>query len=648
MIIKQRYVRELAHSRRRTVPLAVAVAALFGLLLLRLWYLQIIMVEDYRAMSENNRLRFLPVAASRGALMDRNGAILVNNRPSFSLSIIPQEVKDVEVLLDRLSALLVIDREELAERWKKSRGRARYYPVVVAANISRDQVEIVEENRQTLPGVEVTMKPVREYTYQNSAAHLLGYIGEVSEKELELAGYEEFNPGDYVGKNGIEKAWELELHGKDGGRQLEVDSRGRILRTISENSPSVGNGLILTIDNRLQQTAEAAFGAQAGAAVVMDVATGEVLAFVSSPTFDPALFAGRIPADIWQEYLEDKRRPLENKALSGQYPPGSTFKVITALAALEAGLINESTTIHCDGAYELGRNRFRCWNRSGHGDVNLKKSLKESCDVYYYHLGERLGVDRIAAFAERFFLGKPMGIGLAGEKGGLIPSVDWKFKRYGKKWYSGETLSVAIGQGSLLMTPIQLASMAATIANDGTVVRPRLVKRLVDPEGKSIREFATEVIGKTGVSLKNLKLVRQGMYAVVNEAGGTGANARLWDVKVAGKTGTSQVVKLDENRKRKMGYQYQDHALFVAFAPFEKPEIAVAVVVEHGGGGGAVAAPIANRILRQYFDLKKPAAPRSREDKDGEEEGREQAAPPAVESAPFGSEEKQPAREVQE
>ena len=613
MIKKQRYVRELAQSRRRTIPLSIAVAALFGLLLLRLWYLQIIRVDDYQAMSENNRLRFLPVAASRGALMDRNAAILVNNRPSFSLSVIPQEVKDAEALLDRLATLLKLDREELAERWKKSKGRARYYPVVVAANISREQVEIVEENRLTLPGVEVSMKPVREYTYKNSAAHLLGYIGEVSEKELDLPGYSEFNPGDYVGKNGIEKAWEAELHGEDGGRQLEIDSRGRVLRVISEESPSVGNSLVLTIDNRLQRDAEAAFGTQAGAAVVMEVNTGEILAFVSNPTFDPALFAGRIPADIWKRYLEDKRRPLENKALTGQYPPGSTFKIVTALAALEARVVDEQTTISDPGYYELGKSRFRDWKSGGHGIVNLRKSLKESCDTYYYYLGEKLGVDRIADMAKRFYLGAPMGIGLAYEKGGLVPTRDWKFKRFGKKWLPGETLPVAIGQGYLLMTPIQLASMMATVANDGTIVRPRLVKRLVDPDGKLIREFGPELIGTTGISQRNLKLVKQGLYAVVNDPGGTGANARLWDVKVAGKTGTSQVVKLDENRKRKMGYQYQDHALFVSFAPYEKPEIAVAVVVEHGGGGGAVAAPIAGRIMRKYFDLKKPAASRPAE-----------------------------------
>lgn len=616
MIRKQRYVRELANARRRTVPLAILVAAFFGLLLLRLWYLQVVRVDDYRAMSENNRLRFLPVAASRGALMDRNAVIMVNNRPSFSLSIIPQEVKDVDALLDRLSELLKFDRDELAERWNKSKGRARFYPVVLAANITRDQVEIVEENRLTLPSVEVSMKPVREYTFNNSAAHLLGYIGEISEKEMELPGYESFNPGDYVGKNGIEKTWEAELHGTDGGRQLEVDSRGRILRVLSENSPSVGNSLVLTIDSRLQRETEDAFASQAGAAVVMEVATGEILAFVSNPTFDPALFAGRIPVDTWKKYLEDKRRPLENKALSGQYPPGSTFKIVTALAGLEAGIINESTSIHCNGVYEFGGSKFRCWHRTGHGAVNLKKSIKESCDVYYYKLGEQLGVDRIAAMAEKMLLGKPLGIDMQGEKGGLIPTVVWKAKRYGKKWFSGETLPVAIGQGYLLMTPIQLASMTATVANDGLVVRPRLVKRIVDPEGKLVQEFVPEVLRNTNISPHNLKLIRQGLYAVVHEEGGTGANARLWDVKTAGKTGTSQVVKLDENRKRKMGYQYQDHALYVSFAPYDKPEIAVAVVVEHGGGGGAVAAPIAGRIMRKYFDLKKPPVVRQNEEQD--------------------------------
>jgi penicillin-binding protein 2 len=609
MIKKQRYVRELAQPRQRTVLLAIMVTALFFLLLLRLWYLQIIKVDDYRSMSENNRLRFLPVAASRGALLDRNSTVMVNNRPSFSLSIIPQEVKDVETMLDHLASLLHLDRTELSERWEKSKGRARYYPVIIASNISRDQVEIIEENRMRLPGVEISMKPVREYAFQNSAAHLVGYIGEVSDKELELAANSGYNPGDYIGKNGIEKAWEQELHGNDGGRQLEVDSRGRVLRVLAERSPTVGNSLVLTIDSRLQRVAEAAFGTQAGAAVVMNVNNGEVLSFVSSPTFDPSLFAGRIPADIWNGYLEDKRHPLENKALAGQYPPGSTFKMLTALAGLEAGIINEHTSIVDPGYYELGNHRFRDWKAGGHGTVNLRKSLKESCDTYYYYLGEKLGVDRIAAMAERFHLGRELGIGLQTEKKGLIPTMAWKLKRFGQKWFPGETLPVAIGQGYVLMTPIQLVSMMATVANEGTIYRPYLVKKVVNPDGKTIREFSPEILGTTGVSSSSFKKVKQGLFAVVNDPGGTGANARLWDVKVAGKTGTSQVVKLGADRKKALAYKYTDHGLFVAFAPYEKPEIAVAVVVEHGGGGGAVAAPIAGKILRSYFDLQKPPPP---------------------------------------
>lgn len=624
----QRYVRELAQPRQRTIPLAIAVSLFFFLLLMRLWYLQIIKADDYRSMSENNRLRFLPVAASRGALMDRNAEVLVTNRPSFSLTIIPQEVKDASPLLDRLAALLQLDRAELQERWDKAKGRARYYPVVIAANLSREQVEILEENRLRLPGVEVSTKPIREYLFSESAAHLLGYLGEVSDKELESAAYADYNLGDYVGKNGIEKAWEKVLHGQDGGRQIEVDSRGRVLRILSETRPVVGNSLVLTIDGRLQRIAEKSFGAKAGAAVVMDVTNGEVLAFVSNPSFDPALFVGRIPPDIWKGYLEDRRHPLENKALTGQYPPGSTFKMLVALAGLENGVISEHTSITDPGYYILGNHRFRDWKAGGHGVVNLKKSLKESCDTYYYFLGEKLGVDRIAAMADRFHLGRELGIGLPNEKKGLIPTMEWKLNRFGKKWIPGETLPVAIGQGYVLMTPVQLASMVATIANEGTVYRPHLVKKIVDPDGTTLQEFAPEVLGTTGVSAASFKKVKQGMYAVVNDPGGTGANARLWDVKVAGKTGTSQVVKLGADRKQARAYQHTDHGLFVSFAPYDKPEIAVAVVVEHGGGGGAVAAPIAAKILRGYFDLKNP--PQTQKKHDGETLENKSADEPAV------------------
>lgn len=625
----QRFVREVMESKQRILMISFVVGGIFFLLLLRLWHLQILNAEDYRSMSENNRLRFVPVAASRGAIMDRNGKVLVSNRPSFSLAVVPQEVKDKDSLLDSLSRLLGLDRAELEERWNKIKGRAKYYPIVLASNITRDQVEIIEENRLRLPGVEVEMKPVREYTSNVLAAHLLGYIGEISDEEIDKKGYEDYNPGDYIGKNGIERSWESELHGNDGGRQLEVDARGRVLRTISESYPTVGNSVVLTLDAAVQKQAESAFGDQAGAAVAMDVNSGEVLAFVSTPAFDPALFSGKLPADVWKSYLEDKRHPLENKALTGQYPPGSTFKVITALAGLDAGIINDSTSVNCRGSYDLGTSTFKCWNKHGHGATSLKKSLRESCDVYYYMLGEKLGVDLIAKTAQKFMLGSPMGIGLTNEKGGLIPTAEWKQKRFGKRWYHGETLPVSIGQGYVLMTPIQLASMIATVANEGTVYRPYLVKRIVDADGRPLKEFKPEIINRVGVSSDKFKLVKQGLFAVVNEPGGTGGMARMYDVRVAGKTGTSQVVKMRDS-KRGTPYQFRDHALFVAFAPYDKPEIAVAVIVEHGEHGGSAAAPIAGRILRAYFDGKKPVQKPAGNRKDDEEEDDEIEPAPAV------------------
>jgi penicillin-binding protein 2 len=619
---ERRYIRELLESKQRILVLSFVVGIAFLLLLIRLWHLQILNVDDYQAMSENNRLRFVPVAASRGAILDRTGKVLVSNRPSFSLAVVPQEVKDKEALLTLLSNLLGLNRADMAERWGKNKGRAKYYPIVLASNITRDHVEIIEENRLRLPGVEIEMKPVREYTNEQLAAHLLGYIGEVSEKELNVAGFEDYNPGDYIGKNGIERALEKELHGGDGGRQFEVDARGRVLRTVSETYPTVGNSVVLTIDAAIQKQSERAFGDQAGAAVVMDVTNGEILAFVSNPGFDPSLFSGKLPADVWQGYLDDKRHPLENKALSGQYPPGSTFKMITALAGLQNNIINDSTTINCNGSYELGTSTFKCWNRKGHGATNLRKSLRESCDVYYYQLGEKLGVDKIAAAAQAFKLGTPLGVELLNERSGLIPTSEWKQKRFGKRWYHGETLPVAIGQGAVLMTPIQMASMTATVANEGTIYRPHLVKRIVDADGKTLMETKTEIIGTAAFSKEAFLSVKQGLLAVVNEPGGTGAMARLYDVKVAGKTGSAQVVKLRDS-KTGTPYQYRDHALFVAFAPFEKPEVAVAVVVEHGEHGGSAAAPIAGRILRAYFDGKKPIrkeAPGSSQEDDKDEE----------------------------
>ena len=605
----QRFIREVRDPSRRLLFLTIGVSILFFVLLMRLWYLQIVKAEEFQNLSENNRLRLAPVAASRGTILDRNGEILVDNLPSFSITVIPQEVTDKDGLLKNLSRLVGMNEADLAEKWLKGSKRSRYQPIILASNITRDQLEILEENRLSLPGLDVAMHPIRAYSHGLLGAHLFGHLGEISEQEMGNVRFKGYNPGDYVGKSGIERNWEKELHGIDGGRQIEVDAMGRFLRTVSERSPITGNSLVLTIDLKLQKAAEAAFGEQAGAAVALDVNSGEVLAFVSNPSFDPALFAGRLPAETWNSYLTDKRHPLENKALKGQYPPGSTFKIITALAGLEEGLVDEDTTVTCTGSYKFGNRSFGCWNRKGHGTVNMRKALRESCDVYFYRLGERLGVDKLAFYATKFGLGKPLGIGLENEKAGLMPTKAWKEKKYGKKWLSGETLSVAIGQGYVLTTPLQLAAMTAEVATEGTVYAPHLVKRVVSPEGKVLQEFHPAVVRRESLRGETWRAVKKGLFAVVNEPGGTAAGARLYEVKVAGKTGTSQVVKL-RDRRGQIPYQYRDHALFVAFAPYDKPEIAVAVVVEHGEHGGSAAAPIAGKILRTYFEgtgvIKKP------------------------------------------
>jgi penicillin-binding protein 2 len=344
-------------------------------------------------------------------------------------------------------------------------------------------------------------------------------------------------------------------------------------------------------------------GDKAAAVVALDINTGEILAFASSPGFDPALFTSRMPPEKWEAYLKDVRHPLENKALKGQYPPGSTFKAITALAGLSEGLIDENTTVSCSGEYKVGNTVFRCWNKKGHGRVNLRGALRESCDVYFYMLGEKLGVDRIADYAKRFGLGQPLGLAVEGEKGGFIPTAAWKEKKTGTKWYRGETLPVSIGQGYVLTTPLQLAAMTAGLASDGRIYRPHLVKRIIDRDGKPIKEFQPELMTLVDLKPEHYRLVKEGLWAVVNEPRGTGAAARLYEVKVAGKTGTSQVVKMKDGKKA-VAYKHRDHALFIAFAPYDKPEIAVAVVVEHGEHGGGSAAPVAGQVLRRYFEGK--------------------------------------------
>jgi penicillin-binding protein 2 len=462
----------------------------------------------------------------------------------------------------------------------------------------------IETNRFWLPGISIRVKPQRRCLHPLLASHVVGYLGEVTRSQLARDQYRDHRMGDLAGQYGIEMEMESFLHGRRGQRLVEVDAVGRVLKLIHKVDPVPGDNLVLTLDAKLQQVAQDALGDHVGAVVALDPNNGEVLAMASMPTFNQSDFVQGISTEKWRELLNNPLHPLENRAVSGQYPPGSTYKIISAAAALEEGVIRPESIIPCSGAYPFGNRVFNCWRRTGHGSVNLKKSLKESCDVYYYEVGRRLGVDRLAHYAGKFGLGKKTEVGLANEKAGLVPDSEWKLRRFKIPWQKGETLSVVIGQGYNLATPLQLAQVIATTANSGIMYRPHLIKRITSAGGEVVKEFTPEIIGKLDFKPDTFPLIREALTAVVNEPGGTGGRSRITGIEVAGKTGTSQVVTLKRYQgvpKSKLPYEYQDHALFVAFAPFDQPRIAVAAVVEHAGHGGAMAGPVVKKVMEAFF-----------------------------------------------
>jgi penicillin-binding protein 2 len=600
--------------RRRFILSSLIVAGIFFVLALRLWYLQILGVDHYRALSERNRIRYVSIDAPRGTIFDRNGALLVDNRPAFTVSALHQEIDDREVLFQSLGKLLEIDEEQLEERWKAGQGLPRYRPLPLLEDIGRQAMEKIQENSVDLPGILVEVKPFRSYPHGEMAAHLFGYLGEVDEDELRQPAFSSYRSGEMVGKTALERMFEERLRGTAGQKRIEVNVRGRELRQVTTRNPLPGQRLYLTIDAALQKVAEEALGSNAGAVVAVDVNNGEVLAFVSRPTFDPALFARGVSGNEWRDLIDNPQHPMTNKVLRGQYPPGSTFKMVVALAALEVGSVTPSTKFQCDGRIKLGSREFRCWKKNGHGSVDLHKAIKESCDVWFYRAGLDAGIDRIASAAQRLGLGELTGFPFGGERSGLIPTRAWKKKRFGTSWYDGETVNTSIGQGFVLTTPLQLASMTAALANGGTVWRPQIVQKTVNLEGETDWLFKPEKLMQTAWPAESLQAVRKGMEAVVNDVGGTAWRSRLEKVRFAGKTGTAQVVrrKSDEEEKQQKGdeipYQYRDHALFVSYAPIDNPRIAVAVVVEHGGHGSSVAAPIASALFEAYFPVVKSAA----------------------------------------
>jgi penicillin-binding protein 2 len=460
----------------------------------------------------------------------------------------------------------------------------------------------VESHQFDIPGINIEVSNKRHYPPAGFAAHVLGYVGEVNPREM--AQFTGYRMGDLIGKFGIEKSWESYLRGQGGGQQIEVDAAGKRLRMLGEVEATAGQSLVLTLDGTLQEKTEAALEGRQAPIVVLDVHSGEVLAMASRPIFDPNVFARGITVDEWRSLVQDPVHPLNNRAIQGQYPPGSTFKVMMAAAALEKGVVSPSTRFFCSGGLPFGNHFFHCWKKGGHGSVDLRQAIAQSCDVYFYQVGQRLGINAIAEYARKFGLGAPLGIGLDHEAGGLIPDSVWKKERLGAPWFAGETLSVVIGQGYVTATPLQMAVAAATIANGGTVYRPHLVKRVLSDDGEPIQEYPPEVIRKTGINPHTLELVREGMQDVVNSKTGTGKKAQLPDILVAGKTGTSQVIAGTRGKGKKLPRQYRDHAWFIAFAPADAPEVAVACLLEHAGeGGGAAAAPVVHEVLAAYFAL---------------------------------------------
>jgi penicillin-binding protein 2 len=597
---------------------AVVIVIAFSVFTVRLFQLQILEGADLRQRSQKNSVRTLVLEAPRGEILDREGRVLAANRPAYRVQVMPNELRSPERTFDALGQLLGRDAAELADVVGEPRGRKRFQPVELDGDMGEARLARVEAHRFAMPGVVTDMRPRRHYVEATRAAHLLGTIGEVQQAQLEQERFSDYRPGAIVGQTGLEARLEDHLRGKAGGRNVIVDVAGREMREVDKIQPIPGGRVRLNIDLDLQRVAEQAFESEdpeqpdkMGALVALDPRNGEVLALVSRPTYDPNDFAGGIDLDIWRGLIGDEWVPLQNRAIAGQYSPGSTFKAIVAVAGLAEGEVDPEEEVFCPGYYRMGRRTYRCWKRGGHGLVNLAQALVHSCDVYFYQLGVTLGIDRISHYAKVFGFGQLTGIDLPGEQPGLVPTREWKERVKKEPWQKGETVSVSIGQGANLVTATQLAVAFSVIANGGTRVQPRLLRGLESWDGSLVEVPDPPKSVEVGISKDVLDRVSRALTAVVQEPRGTGGRARVPGVLVAGKTGTTQVVSLDivkDMEDDEIPLRYRDHAVFAAYAPADAAEIAVAVIVEHAGaGGGTVAAPIAQKVLARYFEKKAAA-----------------------------------------
>ncbi len=581
---------DLRLVQARLALLQGLVVALVAILFVQFWSLQVVRARHFRQLAESNRSRLVNLAAPRGALLDRKGHVLVGNRPSFNVVLSAEHEENLDRMVSRLATALDVGEAAIRERLAR---RQPYRPLVLKADATLADVAALEAHRLELPEVSVEVVPLRSYPLASAAAHALGRVGEITERQLQLPEYKEIAPGSLVGQAGVEYRYNKQLMGKDGYRRVIVNSRGLEMGEAERQPPDDGPSLALTIDAKLQAAMEMAFAGRAGSAVALDPWTGEILAMASTPAYDPNQFATGIDAAMWSRLASSPETPLINRVIQGTYSPGSTFKLIAATAALEEGVITPATTFSCPGQIVLYGNLFHCAKKGGHGTLDLRGAIANSCNVYFYQVGVRVDIQRLSKWAKLMGLGAPTGIDLPHELSGLMPSPEWKMRLFKVPWYAGETVSVAIGQGQVSATPLQMARVAAVIANGGKLVRPHLVRGAPNCQPVDL-----------GIKPSTIEAVKAGMRAVV--AGGTGWRARLPTIEVAGKTGSAQIVAKARLEKSPSSPELLPHGWFLCFAPADNPTIVMAVMVEHGKSGGESAAPVAHAILAGWFGLTKP------------------------------------------
>jgi len=601
---------EAVNILRRRALIGIGVIMFFLLIIIsRFWYLQINLGEHYRSLSETNRVRIRTIPPPRGHIFDKYDRKIVTNRPSFNVSLVRADSYDIQDVLKRLSVVLDEDIEVLWERIRKGSATPRHLPITLKEDVDWQTLAYLENNKYKFSGVRIEVQPVRVYHYGDLAANIIGYIGSINPKELEADKDGIYEGGDLIGKRGLERIREGDLRGEKGSSSTEVNASGFEQQQLKYTEPLPGRDIKLTLDSDLQKAAEQymAISDKAGAVVAMEVDTGRMLVAVSAPSIHLEDFLGGISQKNWKALLDNPRNPLLNKVVQGVYPPGSTYKIVTALAGLSEGVIDLNTTFYCPGHYYFGRRLYRCWKHSGHGSIHIKRAIIESCDVYFYQVGQRLGVDRLAKYAKKLGLGARSGIELEYEKRGIVPTKDWKRERFKEKWHEGETLSIAIGQGFNNMTPLQICLMTAAVANGGKIYQPQIVESVMITDGEVIEKFTPKLISELSSREKSyLRIVQEGLFGVVQGKRGTARNVRIKGLTVAGKTGTAQVVRLAQHKgfkEQDTPYKYRDHAWFTCYAPADNPKIAVTVLVEHGLHGGSGAGPIARVVLKKYFGL---------------------------------------------